>query len=332
MTDRTTAGRAITVARLSDLPLPHFDPNRSAWPSQVVQVDGRGILLRPTPPTAAGAEPALYVHGLGGSSTNWTDLAALLADRVDGEALDLPGFGGSDPAPGGDYALSRHAATVSRLIESRDRGPVHLLGNSLGGAVAVLVAADRPDLVRTLTLVSPAMPDLRPRRGPTLLLGSFVVPGVRRLAEWRIAGVGPEERVRTVIDVCFADPSIVPPARLAETVEEVRSRNELPWRMDAFAGTLRGLIYRYLARGDRSLWAQAARIRVPTLVVWGAEDRLVDPALAERTAREIGDARLLVLPGVGHTAQLEAPETVARAVRGLLEDRAGGAVGGLRRA
>ena len=265
------------------------------------------------------------MHGLGGSSTNWTDLAALLACRLDGEALDLPGFGGSDPALGGDYALGRHADTVIRLLERRGRGPVHLIGNSLGGAVSILVAADRPDLVRTLTLVSPAMPDLRPRRGPALLLGSFVVPGVRRLAEWRMAGVDPEQRVRAVIDVCFADPSIVPPARLAETIDEARRRSELPWGMEAFTGSLRGLIHAYLARGDRSLWAQAGRIGAPTLVVWGAEDRLVDVALARRTATQIAGSRLLVLPRVGHTAQLEAPEVTARAVLALIEDGAAGA-------
>ncbi len=324
MTEGAREGGEPPVARLSTAPLPPFDPDRPPFPHCTVHLDGRCIQLRPTPPTGTGTEPALYVHGLGGSSTNWTDLAALLAGRLDGEALDLPGFGGSDPAPGGDYALGRHVDTVIRLLEHRRRGPVHLIGNSFGGAVAVLVAADRPDLVRTLTLVSPAMPDLRPRRGPAVLLGSFVVPGLRRLAERRIAGADPEQRVRAVIDVCFTDPSIIPPARLAEAVEEARRRSELPWGREAFAGSLRGLIYAYLARGDRSLWARAGRVSAPTLVVWGADDRLVDVALAPRTAARIAGSRLLVLPRVGHTAQLEVPEVVARAVLGLIEDGAAG--------
>jgi len=69
-----------------------------AWPGRTVVVDGARIHLRDTPARRPGAEPAVYVHGLGGSSLNWTDLAYLLADRLDGQAVDLPGFGRSDPA------------------------------------------------------------------------------------------------------------------------------------------------------------------------------------------------------------------------------------------
>src|ERR687886_361778 len=69
------------------------------WPGRRVLVDGIQTYVRTTPARVEGAEPALYVHGLGGSSQNWTDLADLLADRVDGEAIDLPGFGRTDPPP-----------------------------------------------------------------------------------------------------------------------------------------------------------------------------------------------------------------------------------------
>src|SRR5918998_912571 len=76
--------------------------------------------------------------------------------RLDGQAIDLPGFGRSDPAR--NCSIAAFADRVARWIEHADRGPVHLFGNSLGGAVAVPVAGCRPGLVRTLTLVSPAMP------------------------------------------------------------------------------------------------------------------------------------------------------------------------------
>ena len=85
-----------------------------------------------------------------------------LRDRVDGEALDLPGFGFSPPPKDGDFSPDGYARTVVSLLEYRDRGPVHLFGNSLGGDGGP--GRPPPDLVRTLTLVSPAMPDLRPRR------------------------------------------------------------------------------------------------------------------------------------------------------------------------
>jgi pimeloyl-ACP methyl ester carboxylesterase len=317
----TTSGPAVRRARLSAAPLPPVDHTIPPWPGEPVRVAGTEVYVRHTPGRAGAGEPALYLHGLGGASTNWTDLAALLAGHLDADAPDLPGFGRSGPPPRRNYSLDAQARLVAELIERRGRGPVHLLGNSMGGAISVLVAATRPDLVSTLTLVSPAMPDLRPRRGSDAVLPLLLLPGLDRLVGRRLTRMAPEARVRALLALCYADPTRVPPNRLAEAAAEVRLRNEMPWATDALARAFRGLIGGYLARGPRSLWRLAARITAPTLVVWGAEDRLVDVALARRTALAIPDSRLLVLARIGHTAQLEDPETVARAVLGLLEDR-----------
>lgn len=307
------------TAVLSTDPLPDLDPSRPPWPGEYVDVEGTRIFVRRTPGTGPRAEPALYVHGLGGASTNWTDLAGLLTDRLDGAALDLPGFGESGAAARRDYSIRAHARIVIRLIE-RDGGPVHLLGNSLGGLVSVFVAAQRPDLVRSLTLISPAMPSLRPKRGSDPLLPLLLLPGASRIAQRKLARYTPEERARAVINLCFADPSKIPANRLAEAADEVRRRNELPWAMDAFTRSLRGLVGSYLHRREQSGWQLAGTVTAPTLVIWGDRDRLVDVALAPRTARAIPDARLLVLPDIGHTAQLEDPVTTARAVLALLDD------------
>ena len=113
-----------------------------AWPGREVQLDGLKAYVRDTPATAPGAEPALYVHGLGGSSQNWTDLAGLLADRLDGQAIDLPGFGtATRPAA---IRSPRSPSGSSGGSSTADRGPVHLFGNSLGGAIAVRVAGAAP--------------------------------------------------------------------------------------------------------------------------------------------------------------------------------------------
>ncbi|GAA1773953.1 alpha/beta fold hydrolase [Luedemannella helvata] len=312
--------------------LPAMTGVTAPWPGRREVVDGQGVYVRRTPATVPDAPPALYVHGLGGSSLNWTDLAHLLADRVDGEAIDLPGFGRSDPTD--SYTVAALANRVIRWIEHSGRGPVHLFGNSLGGAICVRVAGLRPDLVRTLTLISPAMPFLDPRRSVHgRLLPLLVLPRADRLAARRLAGVSPDELVRQVVEACYADPAAMPEQRWLEAVEEVRVRYDLPWYYDAYLRTLRGLVGSFVRAylpGEASMWRIATRITAPTLVITGRQDRLVDVRVSPQVARVIPDSRLLVLDKVGHVAQMEVPRTVARAVRGLLDEpatAAGGPVG-----
>lgn len=162
---------------------------------RTVALPGLELAVRSRPPLSAGLPPALFVHGLGGSSQNWSDLMARLAGTVDGEALDLPGFGWSPPPADRDYSVTAFARAVIRHLDAAGRGPVHLFGNSLGGAVSTRVAAVRPDLVRTLTLVSPALPELRVQRSavPTALLA---VPGVAALFNRLTQGLSAEQRTR----------------------------------------------------------------------------------------------------------------------------------------
>ncbi|GAA5192935.1 alpha/beta hydrolase [Rugosimonospora acidiphila] len=278
--------------------------------------------VRDTPATEDGAEPAVFVHGLGGSSANWTDLAGLLAHRLDGQALDLPGFGRSDPAR--SYSVAAFADRVAQVIEHEGRGPVHLFGNSLGGAVVVRVAALRPDLVRTLTLISPAMPFLDARRSAHgRMLPLLLIPRADRLAAKRLATIPPDRLARQILEVCFADPGRIAEQRMAEAIDEARLRYDVPWYLDAYVRTLRSLVATFLRAylpGGHSLWRLAARITAPTLVIGGDSDRLVDVRVAEQAARTIPDSRLLMLAGVGHVAQMEVPDLVARSVIALLDE------------
>jgi len=304
--------------RLSDATLAALDGVPPPWPGEQVE----GVFVRTAPGPQGGGEPAVLVHGLGGASTNWTDLMALLRGQLDSQALDLPGFGWSPPPTNDRYGLGTHVRAVVRLLEAQDRGPVHLFGNSLGGAVCTRVAAYRPDLVRTLTLVSPALPSLTPRRVADPRLPLLLLPGMARLASRAMARRTPDERARAVMELCYGDPSSIPEQRRQEAAQEIGRRSGLTHADRAFTGSLRGLLTSYLEGGPRNLWRQAATVRVPTLLVWGALDRLVHVSLAPRARAAFPHSRLLVLPGVGHVAQLERPETVARAFLALREDAA----------
>jgi pimeloyl-ACP methyl ester carboxylesterase len=297
------------------------DPHAGPWPGREITAGGVTLHVRET----RGAEDAeaVYVHGLSGSATNWTDLAGLLAPRASGIAVDLPGFGLTRPLPSADYTPAGHADALLCFLAGRGR-PVHLIGNSLGGAIAIMVAARRPELVRSLTLVSPAMPDRRPdpRRVSDPRMIVAMLPGrAGRRARAEMAAVTNRQRVENVVKLCFGDPALATEQRLIEQTAEFDARGLQPWAGEAFDRTAKAML-RSWVRGE-SLWAVAARLRVPTLVVWGDRDRLVAPRLAVRTTKVVG-GKLLMLPHVGHVAQIEAPEAVAAGVAGMWDAVADG--------
>ncbi|MFE0105666.1 alpha/beta fold hydrolase [Streptomyces sp. NPDC059009] len=284
-----------------------------------VGLPGLTLSVRSRPSAGAGLERALFVHGLGGSSQNWSALMPLLEDVVDCEAIDLPGFGDSPPPDDGDYSVTGHARAVIRYLDAREHGPVHLFGNSLGGAVTTRVAAVRPDLVRTLTLVSPALPELRVQR-TAVPTGLLAVPGIaglftRLTKEWT-----PEQRVRGVMALCYGDPGKVSPEGFRAAVREMERRLELPYMWDAMARSARGIVNAYTLGGQHGLWRQAERVLAPTLLVYGGRDQLVSYRMARKAAAAFRDSRLLTLPEAGHVAMMEYPSTVATAFRELLTD------------
>ncbi len=296
-------------------PIPH-------WPGRMVGLPGgERVWLARTPP--AEKELVLCVHGMSGAATVWTDFMAELAPDFDCAAPDLPGSGGSPPPKtNGGYSVSALAGTVIRLIEAlADRGsPVHLVGNSMGGAVSVRVAARRPDLVKTLTLISPALPDLKVRPAvahfPVLAL-PYV--GDRLLRQW-VTRYPVENRVAGVYAACLYDPSRIHPERLAAEVEQLRRRDELPHDRASLVGASRTLVLETLRPYPFSLWQAARRVTAPALVLFGRDDRLVHPRLAGRTARAFPDARVRVIPETGHIAQMERPVLVASMFREMVAE------------
>lgn len=311
------------IARLSDAPLAPLDDSVAIWPGHEVDVNGWRAYVRVTPALREDAEPALCVHGLGGSAHNWTDFAGVLRDRLAIESIDLPGFGRSAPPPENTYSIEVFARRVIAYLEQSKRGPVHLIGNSLGGATSIVVAARRPDLVRTLTLISPAVLDRRlplhfvrnDKRVLVLLLPRIGEAAYRRIGEKYPAAV----RVRATIELCFHDASRYPEARMQEAVSEAESRKSNAWTDLAFVRSMRAFA-RYQASGGRALWTAMRQISAPTLVLWGDDDQVIPARHAARVAATIPDARVRVFERVGHVAMMENPVATARAVTALLED------------
>lgn len=292
------------------------------WPGTEHRVSRRRLFIRHTPGTSPGAEPAVFVHGLGGSAQNWTDLADALSDHMAADAVDLPGFGHS--APVRRVTIPVLAQDVAAWIIESGRGPVHLAGHSLGGAVSVYLAATRPHLVKTLTLISPAMPFRNPRRShQAKYVPMLAVPQLARLADRAMRARTPQEVVDEIVLGTWADPDRIHPQRRREAIAEARRRLAVPWNSSAYIATYRGLMASFIQSfvpGSHSLWRLARKVAVPTLVVWGKQDRVIDVRTAPETGAAIPDSRLLILNRVGHVAMMEEPQAVARAMVALLEE------------
>jgi pimeloyl-ACP methyl ester carboxylesterase len=257
----------------------------------------------------------------------------LLRPQIAAQALDLPGCGASPPRLDGKYSITAMARTVIEVIEQQRNGPVHLIGNSMGGAVALRAAARRPDLVRSLTLISPALPDSRPRLDRI----RFPVASIPKIGDYlvgRYLQFSAEQRVADTFNTCYYDPSTVEPERFAIEVEDLREQDRLPHSKHALIASMRTLTAEQALRpGPLSPWREAARVHVPTLVLYGTHDVLVRAKMASRARKAFRNATVTVLENTGHLAQMERPATVAARIRAMLAGNDGStlAVGPVKR-
>lgn len=289
---------------------------------QLMPVGSTELFVRTAgdPATATDRTQSVFLHGLGGSSTNWTELMYLLSGTTFGIAPDLPGFGQSPPPADDDYKLANNAAIVAELLRDQfGARPVHVFGNSMGGATAVQLAARYPDLIKSLTLISPALPALIPRRS-SIHLPITAIPGVGEHLLRRLARQDPEWRVNASMNICYSDTNRMDPRRVADQVAEAKERDKLAHAPDAMLLSLRGIIESYFDRSPDRPWQLAASITAPTLLIYGRDDKLVNPKIALQASKRFPNARVMVVPDSGHVTQMEHPKLVARAWTELIAD------------
>ncbi|GAA0961635.1 alpha/beta hydrolase [Kribbella koreensis] len=286
------------------------------WPARTVPVAGVDLLVRDVPEADKKLPPALFVHGLGGSSLNWTSLGWLLNDTVRGVAPDLPGFGRTPPLAGMG-GISEQADVLGELMDAEFDEPVHVFGNSMGGAAAVALAARRPTAVASLTLISPALP--HPRVSASAVwFTALATPRLGKVVLERTRRMPFERRFKASLSMIFGEPQALPAEVLEAYEAELHRRDTQPWGTQATLEGARSILSSQLAPPRRSLWADAAKVRCPVLLVYGGRDRLVDSKIRTKAQQAFPDARLLYLPKSGHVAQMEHPQEVERAFRQLI--------------
>jgi pimeloyl-ACP methyl ester carboxylesterase len=260
--------------------------------------------------------PLLMVHGLGGSALNWMAVGPEIAEDYHPMAIDLAGFG-QTPLFRRLAAVGANAELVHEFIEKVIGEPAVIMGNSMGGHIALLEAAAHPASVTAAILVDPAIPGVHVTRPEPAMLGvmaGLTVPGLAEiLLDRRARVLGPAGLVHETLSIVCADPSRVPAEVVEAHVQLMRERDRLGRQAGrAFLQASRSI---GLRMADPRFWTQVAKVRAPTLVIHGSLDRLIPLAAARELVRRRPDWTLEVLEGVGHVPMMETPDLFMKALR-----------------
>ncbi|HET7420723.1 MAG TPA: alpha/beta hydrolase [Candidatus Dormibacteraeota bacterium] len=259
--------------------------------------------------------PLVMVHGLGGNALNWMAVGPQLAETHRPLAVDLAGFG-QTPLFGRSATVAANARLVHDFVEQVAGRPAVLMGNSMGGHIAMLEAADHPESVSSVVLVDPAIPGPHVRRPEPRMLGAMAalsLPGLAQtLLDRELRSLGPEGLVRRALELVCADPSRVDPEIVQAHIQLTREREHLgPQNLRAFIQASRSIGIRM---ADPRFWMRAAAVKAPALIVHGSLDRLIPVAAARELHRRRPEWELKVLEGVGHVPMLETPDRFMDAV------------------
>lgn len=281
---------AASLAWVRDLPLEQLRARWAPPPSTFLAVDGMDVHVRDEGPRDD-REPVVLLHGTAASLHTWEGWAQELARRRRVIRLDLPGFGLTGPFPDDDYTMTHYVRFLGHFLDALRVDRCVLVGNSFGGNVAWHTALAEPGRVARLVLVDSGG---YAHTSTSMPIGFRVarLPVLSRLVEY----VLPRRAVESSVRDAYGDPNRVTP-------ELVDRYYELALR----AGNRRSLVQRF-RQVPQGVDADRIRaISVPTLVLWGRDDRIVPVEYAERFHGEIAGSQLVILSGLGHVPQEEDP-------------------------
>jgi pimeloyl-ACP methyl ester carboxylesterase len=296
---------AIAAAWAPDIPVDDLKMRWARPPSRFIMVNGQQVHLRDEGPSNDPV-PIILVHGTSSSLHTWQGWAEGLRDQRRVIRFDLPGFGLTGPNRQDDYSIARYVLFVRAVADQLGVDRFVIAGNSLGGEIAWMTAATLPERVDRLILVdAAAYPPASIGMKQDVPIGFRIarMPIVRRLVGLLL----PHRVVEDTLRELYGDPSKVTPD-LVDQYSDMTRR----------AGNREALVRRFEQGNEGVDLSLLAKVKAPTLILWGGKDRLLPPALGERLARDIPHARLVVFPGLGHVPQEEDPQRTLAVVRRFL--------------
>jgi pimeloyl-ACP methyl ester carboxylesterase len=247
--------------------------------------------------------PVVLVHGSSASLQTWEPWVRLLGTHYRIISLDLPGHGLTGPSPTHDYSMAGNARVVHEVAARLGVDHFVIAGNSMGGAVAWTYAATNPEQVVGLILVDSAG---APREAGAKMPIGFKIAGlpvVRDIARY----ITPRSMVEKSIRQTVAVQSVVTPAMI-----------DRYWDLLRYPGNRDATIERFSTPHPPADPAVLEKINAPTLILWGASDKLIPVASAAWFSQHLPHARVIVYDGVGHAPMEEAPDRTAADVATFL--------------
>jgi len=252
-------------------------------------------------------ETIVYLHGFADSKDTFYDACHFLVDRFNIIAPDLPGFGKSDKRKDDPYSLDNYAAWIADFLVNKDIKACHLVGNSLGGAVAAAVTLLVPDRITTLTLADPAGIYFEDKHSlHQELFDGNILFDVRNSDEFEY-----------FLDRVFYKRPLMPHPVKDFFYKEFHRHSM--WHRKVLTDLLQGV----RSDDDPKLWDFALnhkleKIKTTTLILWGDEDTLFPAETGYLVKSLISNSRLHFFTDVGHCPQIEAPRKFARVLKKFL--------------
>ena len=255
------------------------------------------------------APPIILIHGLGDEADTWRHLVAPLSANYRVIALDLPGFGRSDK-PDRAYTITFFQDTLLELMDTLTIQTTTLVGHSLGGVIAHIIALNHPQRVKQLILIGGRLVASAQKIDPVTLL--FLIPG---LGEWLYNRLrnDPQAAYRTLAPY-YHHIDQLPEADRQFLFQRVNERVWNDGQRRAFLSTFRNLA-RWIPSQQRDLATRLASCAVPTLALWGEHDHINSIENGKALVKLQPTARLIVVPNAGHNAHQENVHAVLDAMQ-----------------